>query len=412
MRALLSAELAKSWTAILMISSMAVLMRSFLLIKVCLVAMFMFAAGFEIVLRRRQLHIHQRLLFFYLPLSLAGVIWAIIGLIRHVNYSEGAIDGFKLYGLWSLVFLALFSVLRSGDAFRSLHYALVLAGILIPLVNFIGIYNLDLMPNSFRTEMALDVGVGNGYLQLGSSNIISMFVVAPYLLTLQFRSDAGRYNSKLTKLALFLSLTLTALSGRRALWVVIAVMPCLVLVQSWITGTARAIRPRVLVGAGVISIVLLSAVLLGPRMGFEVGSADRLQQAFSGEDERTVQAPYLLAGFERYPLFGSGFGGYAGYTRSDVHPWSYELTYHTMLFNMGVVGVAFIVSIFVLYFWIAIRLLRKFKEGSAVPFALLISVVSLLIGAYSNPYLGGFDSLFFVGLLPYITTFRNGFNAS
>jgi hypothetical protein len=110
------------------------------------------------------------------------------------------------------------------------------------------------------------------------------------------------------------------------------------------------------------------------------------------------------------PVFGSGFGGYAGYQRNDLKPWTYELTYHTLLFNVGIVGAAFLLTLFSFYFLLAIGLLSRFKEGSAIPFGLLVAFCSLLAGAYSNPYLGGFDSLFFAGLLPYLSTFQNGFD--
>jgi hypothetical protein len=33
------------------------------------------------------------------------------------------------------------------------------------------------------------------------------------------------------------------------------------------------------------------------------------------------------------------------------------------------------------------------------------------MGTYTNPYFGGFDTLFFIGFLPYLSTFRNGFDA-
>jgi hypothetical protein len=56
--------------------------------------------------------------------------------------------------------------------------------------------------------------------------------------------------------------------------------------------------------------------------------------------------------------------------------------------------------------------LRIFKRGSAIPFGLIIGLISLLIGSSSNPYLGSFDLLFFVGVLPYLSTFRRGFAES
>jgi len=106
---------------------------------------------------------------------------------------------------------------------------------------------------------------------------------------------------------------------------------------------------------------------------------------------------------------GAGLGAYAGYPRNEDRPWTYELTYHQMLFNMGALGVGLIASLFLAYFALVVRLIRSFPDHAAVPFALLLAVISLLIGSYSNPYVRSFDFLFFVGLLPFMSTFTQGF---
>jgi O-antigen ligase len=150
--------------------------------------------------------------------------------------------------------------------------------------------------------------------------------------------------------------------------------------------------------------------LILPEAGVDVVSISRLQQAFSSEDERTIQGPYLIHAFMESPVFGSGFGGYAGYQRNDLRPWTYELTYQKLLFNMGIVGTAFLLTLFCLYLLLVIKLLRRFKNGSSIPFGLLVAFCSTLVGAYSNPYFGSFDFLFFVGLLPFLSTFQLGFD--
>ena len=144
----------------------------------------------------------------------------------------------------------------------------------------------------------------------------------------------------------------------------------------------------------------------------EMGYVNRFQQAFSSEDERTIQKPYLIESFKESPMLGSGFGAYAGYLRNEERPWTYELTYHQMLFNLGIIGVAVLGSLFSLYFLLVVRILRQYKNGSAIPFSILVGFCCLLLGAYSNPYLRSFDYLFFAGLLPFLSTFRLGFDRS
>ena len=243
--------------------------------------------------------------------------------------------------------------------------------------------------------------------------ISALFVIVPYLLALQFRADAGRANSRLTKLSLVLSLILTMVSGRRALWLVVALVPGTILLLAIVTGGLGVMRRgarRFLLGYVAAAVLGAAAAPMLPARLQEVGPVRRLVGAFSAADERAIQKPYLLEGFARSPALGSGFGAYAGYLRSEEAPWSYELTYYVMLFNLGIVGVAALGTLFAVYFVFVCRLLSRFKEGAAVPFALLVGLCSLLMGAYSNPYFGGFDSLFFIGLLPYLSTFRAGFD--
>lgn len=385
-----------------MIAALLTLMRSLIWVKLGLVVLFLIAA----FVKQKRITFERPILFFYLFTALAGTVWSIVGLVRHGNYAQGNFDAVRLYVLWSIAFCLLYSRLRSLESpLVVFHKAIVLAGILVPLINFVTLYNPSLIPESLRTEMAIEIGYGEGYLAFASANIISMFVIAPYLIALQFRKDSGQLNNWTAKLSLLLSLALVVISGRRALWFIVALTPCLVWILARLT---KAQTKRWLTVCYVACILAFGSLLIWAQP--DAPLAERIKSAFSAEDERSLQEPYLVSGFLEYPLMGSGFGGYAGYRRSLDQPWMYELTYQKMLFNMGMIGTGIMAALFAAYFWFALRLLRRQSANSVIPFALLIALCSLLIGAYSNPYLGGFDSLFFVGLLPYIATFRNGFS--
>jgi hypothetical protein len=405
--------------ATMLIVSMATLVRSYLAIKLVFLALFLLAFMVSLALRRTRIIVYRRLVWFYLWIGLAGVVWAIVGLLHPANYVQGVFDSLKLYVVWSAAFVVLYTLLRAGLTLQPMHTAMVTAGILIPVINLVGLYDQltggGLISEGIRQELEMGIGFGDGYIQFSSVNISAMFFIAPYLLSLQFRADAGKSNSLLTKLALVLSLVLVVVSGRRALWIVVALTPCTILLLSILTGSSGLIKAggrRVLLACAVAGVVGLGTLLIIPEGALDgeyTGSINRLKQAFSSDDERTIQKPYLLNAFMKSPVLGSGFGGYAGYIRSDERPWSYELTYYQMLFNLGTVGVTVLGTLFGVYIAAVVRLFRQFKDGSAIPFGLLIAFFSLLLGVYSNPYFSGFDSLFFVGLLPYLSTFQHGF---
>lgn len=406
-----------TWTAVMMIASMATLVQSYLAIKLFFLALFLVTSMVNIAFGRTRFIVRRELVFFYLCIGEAGVVWAFVGLLHHGNYDRGVLEALRLYVLWSAAFVVLYTLLRAGPSLRIFHTTIVTAGILIPLINFVGLYDqfsdTRLISEGIRQHLDMRIGFGNGYIQITSRNIDLMFLIVPYLLSLQFRADAARSNSMVAKLALALSLVLVVVSGRRGLWIVVALTPCTILLLSKLTGSYGLMKVggrRFLLACAAAGVVGLSSLLILPQSAVDVGSISHFQQAFSSEDERTIQKPYLVEGFMNSPVFGSGFGAYAGYARSDERPWTYELTYYQMLFNLGIVGVTALGVLFSVYFVRVARLLRQFKHGSAVPFALLIAYCSFVVGAYSDPYFGSFDLLFFVGLLPYLSTFQSGFD--
>ena len=401
--------------AVMFMVSMASLVQSFIVLKLFLLTLFLLTSIVDLV-RGKAVLVYPRLVWFYLTLAVAGTIWAMVGLLHSGNFRVGVVDAFRVYTVWSVAFLVLYSLLRSKPSLGLFHTSMVWAGIVICVINFVGLYDqitgLGLIPQGILDELELRVGLNDGYIRITSANIGVLFLVVPYLLSLQFRADAGRANSPLAKLSLVLCLILTAVSGRRALWLVVALTPFTVLLLSLLThGRDRlgARGRRMLVAYCAAGALGLATVSVRSASLQEVGFVRYLVSAFSSEDERSRQQGYLLDGFSNSPAFGSGFGAYAGYLRSDERPWTYELTYHQMLFNIGIVGVAVLSSLFGFYLVLVIRLLRQVRAGSAIPFGLLVAFCSLLFGSYTNPYVRSFDLLFFVGLLPYLSTFHRGF---
>jgi|SRR5579864_7400 len=398
-------------TAVMFLASMLTLMRALLAVKLFFLVLFLFTVAWNVYRHKMRIPMHARLGWFYLWIGLVGIAWTFIGVLHPTNSLQANLGMFRLYVLWSGAFFVLYTLLKAGPSLRIFHWAMVLAGILIPLLNLFALYDqiagLGLLSEAVREELSSEVGIQEGFLRYNAVNLIGMFLIAPYLVSLQFRSKT----SKWVKLALFLSLAFTVLSGRRALWVVVTMTPCLILLLSWLTGNSVRGKRLLFAWTG-LALIGLSTVLLLPESRFEdSGSLNHLKQAFL-DDARIEQRPYLIEGFLKSPVFGSGFGAHVSYTRSDETPWAYELTYYQMLFNLGIVGSGLLLALFAAYFRLDIKLLRQFNDGSAIPFALLIAFCSLLIGAYSNPYLGGFDSLFFVGLLPFLSTFQHGFAAA
>jgi hypothetical protein len=128
-------------TAVLFIASMATLVQSYVTIKLLFLSLFLLVFLVNFVLRKTRVIVYRRLVWFYLWIGLAGVIWALVGLLHHRNYIEGIFDALRLYVVWSAAFVVLYTLLKAGPSLRFLHTAMVIAGILIPLINFVGVYD-------------------------------------------------------------------------------------------------------------------------------------------------------------------------------------------------------------------------------------------------------------------------------
>jgi hypothetical protein len=108
-----------------------------------------------------------------------------------------------------------------------------------------------------------------------------------------------------------------------------------------------------------------------------------LGEDMSPTSPRRQQAAWLLQMFRQFPIFGAGFGAVAGGTRSSVAPFSYELTYLSLLAKTGVVGLVCLL----LWFREACHgASRMFLRRSHLAIAVTAAGFFLLITAL-NPYL-------------------------
>jgi hypothetical protein len=400
---------------VLLIASIPTLVQSYIPIKLALLTLFFCTAVIDGAFRETILA-YPRLICFYLMVGIIGIVWAFVGLLDQETFSEGVSDALRLYIVWSATFVVLYTLLRSQSSLQLIHRGLIVASILIALMNFAGVLDQishgGVIPDSVSEELKLRIGLNEGYIQITSRNIASLFFLVPYLISVQVRADSVEAKSISTKLALMLCLILTVISGRRALLLVVALTPFTILFISVLSGNLALIKVgarRLFLGYTIVLAVGLGVVAIQPKFLPESLYVRHIQDAFSAADERTIQKPFLIEGFERSPIIGLGFGAAVGYQRNAERPWIYELTYYQMLLQVGLLGVAILGALLLSYGVFITSIFRTYKPGSAVPFALIVGLISLLIGANSNPYLASFDLLFFVGFLPYLSTFRRGF---
>lgn len=340
---------------------------------------------------------------FYLIVAFLGVTWSAVG-AHNGGYPEAIPDYLRLYVIWSGAFFLLLISLRQSNCMLMLHRAVIYSGCVISIVNAFGIfdyyYGIETITENIKAQLELRVGFHDGYMQVTSHNIGFLLFICGYLIAWYCRADARAEHPVLGRVSLLLSLAIVVASGRRALWLVVLLAPVIVMGVSIVTRTFGANRRL-----GRLVAIALGSTILVPLFVPLGDTLDFVRSAFSSDDERTIQSSFLIDGFKQFPFFGSGFGVNAGYTRSAESPWLYELTYHQLLFNFGLVGCAVIALTAAAYFRIATSAIMRSVIPEPGAFELLVGLLTFLVGTYSNPYLGSFDFSLTLAMLPLVASY-------
>jgi hypothetical protein len=385
---------------VIFFSALIILPQSYFELRLALLVLFLVVHAVLLTLRGRLVITTVDFLF-YVGIACSGVFWAAIGTFNGGDV-DGVLSGLKLYVAWSAVYLVVISFYRNCYRLELLHTVFVVATLGIVAINLAAMadafFQTGLASPTMIEELGLGVAFLDGYVRFNSHNIASLFFLMGYLTAYKLCAPHGQSNRALDNLALILGLLVTVLAGRRALWLVIILVPAVCLGVALVSRSARRISKG---GKRFLFVYVALAATIGPVYLFvtdiqQPAALEYVQSAFSAEDERTIQKDYLIEGFIDYPVIGSGFGAYAGYTRNVERPWVYELTYHQMLFNVGVVGVSLLLLGFLFFLHLALAGLRDAREDFAVRLGILAGFLAISIGSYSNPYLQFFDSLIFV----------------
>jgi hypothetical protein len=374
------------------------------LLEIKLIILTLLIINLAVLTCSRKILVPRHVCIFYGTLVFVGFLAAFVGAIRG-NSTDAISDGIRLYIFWSILNSLLLTYYWQYNTIMVLHYGILLAAFTTSTLNITLVVSSfagwTVFPESFSEALLLKVGIHDGYVQIVAHNIGMLLFIVPYLLVTALRTDSVQENRWLVWLALFVALITTALSGRRALWIVTVVTPLLIWFLAIATDTCNRIKAFPLYSAVILGLLVIAIIF--PLIFFSEDTLSYLYSAFSAEDERSIQKRYLIDGFLETPLFGSGFGGVTDYVRSQDSPWVYELSFHQMLFNFGFIGSVFLVVSLLCMFIKAIEVIKvkgvQVKDGVI---SVLLGTVGLLIGAYSNPYLGSFDYLLALGFLPLV----------
>jgi O-antigen ligase len=190
--------------------------------------------------------------------------------------------------------------------------------------------------------------------------------------------------SRLRAFAIALLLVSAYLSHTRGIWLGLSVVCAGVVVVLVLREVSESDRRRLLIGVGALAGVglLLGIAILAdalPRPSF-------LLDASAGI--RVDQAPKLWDAFKANPVFGDGLGAVIKprFVRDPAAPWSYELTYQQILFQMGAIGLIAVLALPVTAAWQGLRSAVR-GELDAAKLAGATGILGVLVASATNPYL-------------------------
>ncbi len=188
-----------------------------------------------------------------------------------------------------------------------------------------------------------------------------------------------------------------ALNSGRATLVVVVVMVPVVMWMIWrivARGTPRnwwrKVAPiGVAALAGILFVWLMTVSTFVGRTWDRVSGVVTGKYASPDDRLRGQQADYLVEAWRESPVFGHGWGAVIeGYSRTDNRrPWNFELQYHLILFQVGLVGVFLLLLAVVIVLWCIIVVTRRRPESRVAILVVTSGALSLLIANGSNPYL-------------------------
>jgi hypothetical protein len=364
-----------------------------------------------------QMGLHSSVVIWTVLLSTLGFLFVIEGLLEGM---PGAPAQVGVYAIWPIVYLLMIAGIRSEETLLGLTRTLVLSTSSIAL--FSVIYMLiatnvlpensyfDLLSFNWKSQL---ISLHDGYIAMQYPGLNSLPFLVPFSLAVLVTCWGCKQRALISPLwawiALGTGLEAVLLSGRRALLLVTMLAPLGILMFSSFQPRAeRRLHRKGLLRVATTGILALTVSMfcLNALSGISLsGLYDRVSSGFdftpntddNGANERRRQFHALVAGWMENPIFGAGHGAPAyGSVRSQLQPWSYELSYMALLYQTGIVGIVAYAAGICWIFWTGIRVIKAGGRLSALMLACLTGLSSMLIANATNPYMDYFDGMWVI----------------
>lgn len=338
-----------------------------------------------------------------LTLSLFEIIFGII------NNNPGAVRVSGVYFFWPiayLIFIGLFNKIEDLKPFLNL-IIFGLFGVeiltLLFITDFLGLSALGAFQVFEQMNPSINIGIYEGESGLFHAGLTTLNFSLPFLITkIMMDARINKYRKMEISIAL-IGILIALLTGRRALWIILALSPLFyILLNSYITKKIDILLLLKIIFLGfilfiiLVNILQLDVSLLFDRLaaGFDFGDSAN-ESAF----RRNEQYHALINGWLDSPIIGSGHGAAAQDNMNlDEMQWAYELSYLALLFHVGIIGFFIYLTSVLWLIMTLVNYLKKYQKYSHLVLPLLVGLLCFLIANATNPYLLKFDYLWVIFL--------------
>lgn len=349
----------------------------------------------------------SRTIFLWLLVTLAAGLLFMWNGIR--LGSPGALQLSTVYVIWPLLYVFFIGLLSRVETLVTLEKTIICGGLVSALMGIFLVVSTFTGYAEQLTELLnsqdVDVGLYDGFTRYRLPNIATLVYGAGFLLSfVTYSSQDNTYNTRGWRLVAWLTLAVViiaiVLSGRRAAWLILLIVPAVVFGMMIVAH--QPLRMRYWLKLSLLVVLAFIAV----HAYFDLQLSTLTHVFFSAFDvdagesawARSMQYDALLSGWIERPFLGHGLGAVTHVVRSSEQLWAYELTYMALLFQTGLIGVVIYASGVWWIFWKGIITVRRFPESAVVILPLLCGLVGFLIANGTNPYLAKFDYLWVIFL--------------
>lgn len=356
--------------------------------------------GVAVAMLRNRWAISKTVFLWTLVMATAGLMFMWHGAVLG---APGALRLGTVHFVWPVLYMLFIGLLEEPGTLVYFQKTIVLAALVAALMGLTlvvgSLVGYGPMVSNFLASQEGIVAFYDGFVRYRLTNIPTLIYGAGFFLAYLSLPLAQRSNwrgwSWILWVTLLPMLVAIILSGRRAAWLVVLLMPAIIL------GLMLASRQPIRARPWVMLLVIAVGLFLGIREYFDLEMSSLIREFwnafdFSAEQSASVrvqQGDALIQGWIEKPIIGHGLGAGAGVVRAIEEPWAYELVYAALLFQAGLIGVVLYAVGIAWVFIAGTRIVRQIPESASIMLPLLAGLAGFLIANATNPYLSKFDYL-------------------